>query len=93
NEIIKFFSHKRMPFSIEETATPIMLSKIFTAQDITNLYILDNKNSRIIKLDADGNIVAQYYNEKIATANVFSVSEENNLIYISNGNGVESFNM
>ena len=92
-ELIKLFRGKRQPFSIEETATPIVLDKIHTEQGITNLYILDKTNSRIIKLDADGNIISQYYNEKIATANDFSVSEENNLIYISNENGVESFNM
>ena len=49
--------------------------------------------SRIIKLDNNGLIIAQYYNTAIATVTAFAVNEETNLIYISTSGGVKSFQM
>ena len=93
NEIIKLFKSKKQPFSIESTATPIAPDKLYSEQSLTNLYILDKNNSRIIKLDNNGLIIAQYYNTAIATVTAFAVNEETNLIYISTSGGVKSFQM
>lgn len=91
--ILKLFRGKKIDFSVENTATPIIPDKIYAQNSSTNLYILDKTNARIIKLDSDGKILAQYYNTNIANATNFSVSEENNLIYISDTKGVRSFGM
>lgn len=93
NEIIRLAQGKKQDYTIETTATPIAPDKIYTEQNFSNLYILDKTNSRIIKLDMDGHIVNQYYNEQIKNTKDFSVSEENNLIYISDASGIKSFAM
>ncbi|MFZ2188319.1 MAG: PP2C family serine/threonine-protein phosphatase [Candidatus Moraniibacteriota bacterium] len=91
--IIKLFRGKNQPYMLEKTATPISPDKLSTQNASTNLYILDKTNSRIIKLDGEGKILAQYYNAEITNATDFSVSEENSLVYISDTNGVKSFAM
>ncbi len=91
--ILKLFKYKKQEFSVENTATKISPDKLYTERKLSNLYILDKTNARIIKLDNDGKILAQYYNPDIANAADFSVSEENNLVYLSNEKGVRSFGM
>ncbi len=92
-KISRFFKNKKQDFSIEATATPIIPEKIFTLENSTNLYILDKNNSRIIKIDANGNIVKQYHNSELSKTESFAVNEENNTIYFSTNNSVTSFNM
>ncbi|MFZ2226309.1 MAG: PP2C family serine/threonine-protein phosphatase [Candidatus Moraniibacteriota bacterium] len=93
NEIQKLFRGKKVEFSIEETATSIKFTKLYTKRDSANLYVLDKANARVVKLDNDGKILAQYYNAKIAEADDFSVNEENSLVYLLSADGVESFEM
>ena len=93
NEIQKLFRGKKVDFSLEETATPIKINKLYTKRDSSFLYVLDKTNARVVKLDNDGKILAQYYNAKIAEADDFSVNEENNLVYLLNNSGVENFEM
>jgi serine/threonine protein phosphatase PrpC len=91
--ILKLFRGKKLDFSIEHTATTILPNKLYTKNTSTNLYILDATNARIIKIDDTGKILAQYYNQDIATATDFSVHEEANLIYLVDATGVKSFEM
>jgi hypothetical protein len=90
-EISKFFQGKKQDYSIEKTATSLSIDKLYTKTGSENLYVLDKTNSRILKLDKDGKILAQYYNSEIGSANDFAVDEENNTVYVSNENGVKSF--
>ncbi|MCX6761403.1 MAG: hypothetical protein NTY33_00945 [Candidatus Moranbacteria bacterium] len=89
--ILKLFRGKKLDFSLAATATPIAPDKLYAKNTGTNLYVLDKTNARIVKLDSDGKILAQYYNTDIKNATDFSVSEDNNLIYISDASGVKSF--
>lgn len=91
--ILKLFRGKKLDFSIESTATPIIPDKLYAQNSDTSLYVLDATNARIIKLDANGKILAQYYNTDLRNATDFSVSEKNNLIYLSDKDGVKSFEM
>lgn len=91
--ILKFNRGKKQDFSIEETATPLAIDHIYTKPDSQNLYVLDKSNSRIIKLDTEGKILAQYWNPEVSTASDFTVSEENHKVYIADENGIESFSM
>ncbi len=91
--ILKLFRGKKLDFSIENTQTPIAPDKLYAQNSGTNLYVLDKTNARIVKLDNDGKIIAQYYNENIKNATDFSVSEESNLVYISDSSGIKSFGM
>lgn len=89
--ILKLFRGKKQDWTIEETATPVSIDKIFTKPDSENLYALDSKNSRIIRLDKDGKITAQYYHPEINDARSFSVNEESSIVYFSVNNQVNSF--
>jgi hypothetical protein len=91
--ITKLFNGKKQLFSIENTATEVSPAKIYTEQNSTNLYVLDKVNARILKLDNDGKIIAQYYNAEIANSNDLAINEESGLIYLSNEIGVKSFKM
>ncbi|MFA6047533.1 MAG: hypothetical protein WCV59_00315 [Parcubacteria group bacterium] len=91
--ISKFYRGKKQDFAIEETTTPISIDRIYTKPDSQNLYILDKTNSRIIKLDADGNIATQYYHPEIGTAFDFAVDESAQKIYVTDENGIGSFGM
>ena len=91
--ILKFLQGKKQDFSLEETATPIFADKLYTKRDSQNLFVLDSKNARIIKLDLNGNIIAQYYNSEISSATDFEINEETNTAYFSNGNEIKSFEM
>ncbi|HAT73879.1 MAG: hypothetical protein US30_C0004G0022 [Candidatus Moranbacteria bacterium GW2011_GWF2_36_839] len=91
--ILKLFQGKKQIFSIEETATPIYVDKLYTKRDSSNFYALDKKNSRIVKFDLDGKIVSQFYNAEISQAQDFEINEESSLVYFSNGNEVKSFEM
>lgn len=92
-QIFKFFQGKRQEYSIGQTATPIAPDKIYTKPTSENLYILDKENSRVVKLDKDGKIVAQYYNSEIGSADSFTVDEEASKAYISKNNQIQSFSM
>ena len=89
--ILKLFRGKNQPYTPEKTVTPISPDKLYAQNTSTNLYILDKTNARIIKLDGDGKILAQYYNASIADTINFSVSEKTNLVYLSDTNGIKSF--
>ena len=91
--VYKFFRGKKQDYAPEETATPVIFDKLYTKPDWENLYVLDKVNSRILKLDKDGKIIAQYYNSEIGNANDFAVDEENNVVYVSSENSVKSFNI
>lgn len=90
--ITKLFKGKKQDFNIEETATPIEINKIALGQAGT-IYILDTKNSRVIRLDAENKIVAQYYNMSLHDANSFTVDEANNLFYFSNISNVQTLSL
>lgn len=92
-DIIKLSSGKKVAFSLENTATPLSPDKLYARSTGTDLYILDKTNSRIVRADQDGKIIAQYYNPTIAGATDFSISEDNATAYISDNNGVNSFSI
>jgi len=90
NFITKLFRGKTIEFSIENTATPIHIDKIALGEQSGTIFILDQQNSRIIHLDADGKIRTQYYHPEIASANSLAVSEENKMIYFSDKNNIKT---
>ncbi|HRY82318.1 MAG TPA: hypothetical protein P5232_01230 [Candidatus Moranbacteria bacterium] len=91
--VISLLKGKKQEFRIEETATPIFADKLYTKRNSPNLYVLDKKNSRIIKLDLSGNIISEFYNSEISEATDFEINEDSNMVYFSNENEVKSFEM
>ncbi len=93
NKLIKFYRGKKQSFQLEKTATPIQINGLYSQPNSQNIYLLDNANSRIVKLDLNGHIVNQYYNPQIKKATTFTVDKKAQLIYFVVANNVESFKM
>ena len=91
NNIIKLYRGKKQDFKIEKTATAITANKIYTQENYQYIYILDKTNSRIIKTDLNGQIIAQYYNEKISNADDFTIDEKNLTVYLLFESNVKKF--
>lgn len=91
NNLIRLFRGKKQPFKIEKTTTPFQINKIYSHPDSQNIYILDKNNARIIKLNLNGNVVAQYHNNEIKNAIDFTVNENAHMIYITSKQNVKSF--
>ncbi|PJA86996.1 MAG: hypothetical protein CO141_01770, partial [Candidatus Moranbacteria bacterium CG_4_9_14_3_um_filter_42_9] len=91
--ILKLFRGKKQDFNLEQSATPITPYKVYVLENNTDIYVLDKTNSRIIKLDASGNIITQYYNSEISGANDLAVDEANNTVYFSTPDDIKSFRM
>ncbi|MCX6763758.1 MAG: hypothetical protein NTZ97_03455 [Candidatus Moranbacteria bacterium] len=91
--ILKFFQGKKQDFNIEETATPIKSDQLYTRQDLEDLFVLDQANSRIVRLDKDGKIISQFYNSSISEAKSFSVNTDTKTVYLNSENWVKSFQM
>ncbi len=56
--------------------------KLFTSTDTENLYVLDNGNSRVVKLDKTGAYISSYTADQIKSASDFIVSEKDKKIYL-----------
>lgn len=83
DKIIKLFRGKKQEFNPEQSATPIKFNKIFTNTDTANIYVLDNPNGRIVKFSKNGEIISQYYSDKLKNALELSVDEKNNKAYFT----------
>ena len=86
DKIIKLFRGKKQAFNPEQSATPIKFNKIFTNTDTANIYVLDNPNGRVIKFGKSGEIISQYYSDKLKSALELAVDEKNNKAYFTTSN-------
>jgi hypothetical protein len=91
--VTKLFRGKKQDFNLENTATPVLIDKIFTRPESQNIYLLDKTDARVIKLGLNGNIISQYYNPGISSATDFTVDEKNALVYFSSGNNLSNFSL
>jgi hypothetical protein len=89
--LLKFFRGQKQDFAIEESPTKIQPFKVVAKIDGQNIWLLDKANSRVVKLDLNGKIIAQYYHPEIANTTDFAVNEETNTAYFSAKNSVQSF--
>jgi hypothetical protein len=79
--------------NFENPKTALTIDKIFTAPDMENIYILDNKNHRLVQYSKDGKILTQYFNQSIAGIKNFTVDEKNRTIYLQKANSILKFSM
>src|SRR6185437_11313407 len=57
-------------------------TRVYTTADLDSIYVLDNGNSRIVKLAKDGTFQAQYVNDILNKAKDIDVQESNKKIFI-----------
>jgi len=89
--LLKLFRGKKQDLTIEETPAKILPFKVAAKINGQNIWILDKANSRVVKLDLTGKILAQYYHPEIADSTDFAVNEDTNTVYFSAENTVQSF--
>ncbi len=92
--IEKFTKGKADTFSItgldKDFSSP---SRIYTAIDFDNVYILDSGNSRIVVLDKTGSYKAQYQADILKNASDFEVLEKDKKVYILSGGKVYAIDL
>ncbi|MFA6193672.1 MAG: hypothetical protein WC726_02300 [Parcubacteria group bacterium] len=94
NQTIPYFQGKKDDkINFENPNTPLVIEKIFAAPGLENIYVLDNKNHRIVQYSKDGKIAAQYWNKSIAGIKGFTVDEKNKVIYTQKANSLSKFSM
>lgn len=84
-KVDKLFLGKKENFPIEETATPIVAQKLKLSRSGENLFILDQQNSRIVKINLDGTINQQYYHEYLKDAKSFEITENSLTVLLNDG--------
>lgn len=84
NSISKFTQGVQKPFSNIGLAFSDR-AKIFTDLNVKNIYILDPGQNRLIVLDKNGSVKAQYTSDKFSDLKDFVVDEANKTVYILNG--------
>lgn len=93
-QIIPYFQGKKDDkLNFENPNIPLAIDKIFAAPGLENVYVLDNKNHRVIQYSKDGKIAAQYWNASIAGIKGFTVDEKNKVIYLQKANSLSKFSM
>jgi hypothetical protein len=68
-------------------------AKIYADSDLTNVYILDVKNQRVVVVSDDGDFITQYEGSFIKGATSFAIDEEKKIGYVLKSNTVYSFDL
>jgi len=72
---------------------PLRIDAIYTAPGFENIYILDNKNHRIVEYAKDGKIAAQYFSGQITGIKNIVADEKNKVIYLQKTDSVSKFSI
>ncbi len=79
--------------NFESPNVPLAIDDIFTDPDLKNIYVLDNKDRRVVAYSKDGKIAAQYLNDSISAVKDFSVDEKNKNVFLLKNNQVLKFSV
>jgi hypothetical protein len=80
-------------FNIKFPTIPITIDRIYTEPGFNGIYILDNKNHRVIEYDKQGNITTQYFNDSIAGVKDFVVDETSKSIFLLQDKKILKFSL
>ncbi|MFC1638573.1 hypothetical protein ACFL2R_04060, partial [Patescibacteria group bacterium] len=92
NPPLSFYKNKKYSLIFENSKTPISYDKIHSTEDMENFYILDKENSRIVKFNEAGQLIAQYHNEKIKDSFDFTITP-GNIIYLKTTSGIQKITL
>jgi len=87
--INKMFSGRKQIYSVTDNLdkTLVGATKIFTSQNLSDLYVLDPANNRLLLIDKEKQtITKQFYASSFTDLKNFWVSANGKLIYLVNGN-------
>ena len=93
-QLIKFNKGVKKNFSIKNLEPALEApSDLFTNDETNFLYILEPKNSRLVVLDKEGNLITQYYSQNFDNPKGFTVAEKEKRMFIINDNKIYFFNL
>lgn len=82
-DIEKYTKAKKETFSVSGLEKPLSSpTKIFTNEDIDNVYILDDGNSRVVVIDKTGKFVKAYSAGILKGAKDLDIDEKNKKIFV-----------
>ncbi len=92
--IERFTKGKKDDFDLGGLEAPIGEgAKIYADADLTNVYVLDVKNQRVVVVGDDGDFVTQYEGSFIKNATSFAIDEEKKIGYVLKSNTVYTFDL
>ena len=80
DSVLKLFNRKTQDFSLK-IDTNSSIDEIFTHEDLTNIYVLDNLNGELDKFDKNGNKIGFVSNQNLTKANKIWIDEKNSAAY------------
>lgn len=87
--IKKYTRGESESFSVNGLQKPFSSpTRIFTNADADNIYVLDNGNSRIVKISKTGSVLGQYQASVVQGAKEFDIAEKDKKAYILQGNKI-----
>lgn len=87
NSVIKLFNRKTQNFELKKDDNS-STDGIFTNDDTTSIYILDNTNGELGKYDKDGNKQSFVSNQELTQTERFWVDEKNSIVYFTTEKGL-----
>jgi hypothetical protein len=94
NEIVPYLQGKKdAGVNFEKTSLPLAIDKIYSEPDMEFVYLLDNKNHRIVQYSKDGKLITQYWNESISGISNLAVDEKNKVVYLIKESSIDKFYM
>ncbi|HVZ58349.1 MAG TPA: hypothetical protein VG935_01185 [Patescibacteria group bacterium] len=66
---------------------------IFTTSDLKNLYVLDPKHNRVVKLDKSGTFIAEYQADAFKDATALEISKDEKAGFVFSDGKVYQFNL
>ncbi len=79
--------------TLESPTAMLSLTALYTHSGLANIYALDQNNKRLLSWDQAGQIVTQYFHEKLATATAFTVNESGNEVFLTTDHELFSFKL
>ncbi len=90
NTIFSFSKGRGAPLSLSEIKTPIAIQDIAIVED-SSFAALDAKNKRIVRFGKDGQLLGQYYSERLGEARSIAVSSNGTAVYAAVGSKIFLF--
>jgi len=92
--ILKFTKGKQDTFALTGLDSPLASpTRLVTSVDMSNVYILDNGNGRIVVTDKTGKFIRSYTTTLLKKATQLSVDEKNKTVLFITGAGMYKINL
>lgn len=92
DSVIKLFNRKILSFEIKKDANS-SIDDIFTDDDISSIYALDNMNGELDKYDKEGNKQSFISNQALTQAKRIWIDEKNSLAYFTTEDDLFKINL